>query len=190
MVAEWAREMSVEELAKMAASGDDRALDRLLRQVAPDVLRRCSAILLHRDDAEEACQDVMVRVARGIGRFEGRSKFTTWLYPIVTNCVRQTYRSLKKRQPENGTAELPVDVPDSRRTSVIAGARIDLLEALERLEKRMPDAVEPFVLRDLADLDYHEITQRLGLPESTLRFRTHEARKFVRQHLRERTSPI
>jgi RNA polymerase sigma-70 factor, ECF subfamily len=174
---------TLDELAALARAGDSRALDELLRRIRPDVLRRCAAILLYRPDAEEACQDAMLQVARHIGGFEGRAKFTTWLHPIVTNCVRRTYGSLKRRQAEQAVPDVPAQTPDPRRTSVIAGARIDILEAIERLERRMPDMVEPFMLRDLADLEYKDIVARLGLSLPTVKFRIHEARKFVRGYL-------
>lgn len=177
-----AGEISLDELARIAGGGDSHALDSLLRRIRPDVFRRCAGILLHRPEAEEACQDVMLQVARHIGAFEGRARFTTWLHPIVTNCVRQTYRSLRRRAVEHVSAQVPV-VPDARRTSVIAGARVDVLEAVDKLEQRMPDLVEPFLLRDLADLEYSEIARRLDLSVPTLKFRIHEARKFIRQQL-------
>lgn len=169
---------TLDELAAVAGTGDVRALEALLRGIRPAVLRRCCALLPCRDDAEEACQDAMLQVARKIDTFDGDSAFTTWLHPIVTDCVRQTYRSLKRRQ-----AEVTAPAPDPWRTSVTAGARIDLLEAVERLERSMPAAVEPFLLRDLADLDHAEISRRLGLPVPALRQRIAEARRFVRQHL-------
>lgn len=178
-------EISLDELARIAGTGDSRALDSLLRRIRPDVLRRCAGILLHRPEAEEACQDAMLQVARHISTFEGRARFTTWLYPIVTNCVCQTYRSLKRRARETAAPQPPAQV-DARRTSVIAGARVDILEAVEKLEQRMPNLVEPFLLRDLADLEYSEIARRLDLSIPTLKFRIHEARKFIRQHLAER----
>lgn len=183
MVLERGDGMSLEELARIAGSGDDHAVDILLRRIHSDVLRRCASVLSFRTDAEEACQDAMLQVARHIGSFQGRSKFTTWLHPIVTNCIRHTYRSLKRRSGEQPIHTLPVQLPDARRTSVIAGARIDVLEAIERLEERRPELVEPFLLRDLADLEYSEIAERLELSMSTLKFRIHEARKFVRRHL-------
>jgi len=130
----------------------------------------------------------MLQVARGIGGFEHRARFTTWLYPIVTNCVRQTYRSLVRQAAEHVDPASLADVPDPRRTSVIAGARIAILDAVERLERRRPNVVAPFLLRDLADLEYSEIADRLGLSVATLKFRIHEARTFIRQQLTESAS--
>jgi RNA polymerase sigma factor (sigma-70 family) len=173
----------VEELALRAAGGDAAALDALLRQIEPDVLRRCARFLPYLQDAEEACQDVLLQVARGISRFEGRSRFSTWLHVIVANCSRQTYRSLKRRAHEQATAEPPSHRPDPRTTSVIAGSRLDLLDALESLERRRPDLVAPLVLRDLSQLDYAAIAEHLQLPLGTVKSRVHHARQHIQQAL-------
>ncbi|WP_433271328.1 RNA polymerase sigma factor [Actinosynnema sp. CS-041913] len=174
---------TLDDLAARAAAGDQRALDSLLRRIRPAVLRRCGAMLLYRVDAEEACQDVLLQVARAVGSFEGRSAFTTWLHVVVANCVRDTYRALRRRADEAAPAEVLAQRPDPRTTSVVAGARIDLLDAIERLEQHNADLAAAFVLRDIADLEYADIAERLAIPVSTARFRIHEARKFVRLRL-------
>ena len=171
-----------EELAQRAAKGDREALNALLRVIEPDVLRHCSRFLPCRQDAEEACQDALMQVARNINRFEGRSRFTTWLHVVVANSSRSTYRSLKRRSMEQG-GELPDQRPDPRRTSVIAGSRVDILDAMEDLERRKPDLIEALVLRDVSQLEYSEIATQLGLPLGTVKSRIHEARKQVRQTL-------
>jgi RNA polymerase sigma-70 factor (ECF subfamily) len=172
----------VEELARRAAAGDAAALDPLLRAIQPRVLAQCAAFLPCRQDAEEACQDVLVAVTRNITRFEGRSRFSTWLREVTANSARGTYRSLKRRSAEVLPAE-PPDRPDPRTTSVIAGSRLDLLEALDQLERDRPQLVRPFVLRDLCEMEYVEIAQRLDLPLGTVKSRIHEARGLVRQSL-------
>jgi RNA polymerase sigma-70 factor (ECF subfamily) len=63
---------------------------------------------------------------------------------------------------------------------VIAGSRLDLLEALEVLGARNADLVEPLVLRDVGELDYNEIARLLDVPLGTVKSRIHEARKLVR----------
>jgi RNA polymerase sigma factor (sigma-70 family) len=173
----------LEALARRAAAGDTRALTDLLAAIRPGVLRRCARFLPCFQDAEEACQDALWQVARTIDRFEGRSLFTTWLYVVVANSARQTYRSLKRRSAEQSYDAPPIDRPDPRTTSVIAGSRLDFLDALERLEARRPDLVAALVLRDVCQLDYAEIAGHLGIPAGTVKSRIHQARSDVREFL-------
>jgi RNA polymerase sigma-70 factor (ECF subfamily) len=173
-----------EELAVKAAQGDQGALNELLRKIEPDVLRHSARFLPCRQDAEEAAQDALLQVARNIHRFEGRSRFSTWLHVVVSNSARSTYRSLKRRSVEQA-GELPQQRPDPRRTSVIAGSRVDILDAMEDLEARKPDLIQALVLRDVSQLEYAEIAEQLKLPLGTVKSRIHEARKQVRQTLGE-----
>ncbi|MEU7611767.1 RNA polymerase sigma factor [Micromonospora sp. NPDC049204] len=175
---------SIEELARRAATGDSAARDALLAAIGPRVLEQCGRFLPCRQDAEEAAQDALVQVARHIERFEGRSLFSTWLHVVVANCARQTYRSLRRRAAEQPSPLLPVEVADPRTTSVIAGSRLDLLDALDRLEAHRPELVTALVLRDLCQLDYQEIAEQLGIPVGTLKSRIHHARRHVRESLR------
>ncbi|MFI5683326.1 RNA polymerase sigma factor [Streptomyces sp. NPDC051636] len=172
-----------EDLARRAAAGDPAALERLLTEVRPEVVRRCGRFLPCREDAEEAAQDVLLQIARRISTFEGRSRFSTWLYTVVANCARQKYRELKRHAAEQPVALEPSACVDPRTTSVIAGSRVDLLEALERLEREHPHLVAPLVYRDICQLDYAEVAERVGIPLGTLKSRLHEARKQVRPWL-------
>ncbi|MFR9775322.1 RNA polymerase sigma factor [Micromonospora sp. MS34] len=173
----------IELLARRAAAGEARALDALLAGIGPDVLRQCGRFLPCLQDAEEACQDALLQVTRNITRFEGRSKFSTWLHVIVANCARQTYRSLKRRAAERTDGELPMSLPDPRTTSVIAGSRLDLLDALERLDAHRPNLVSALILRDLCQLDYDEIASQLAMPVGTVKSQVHRARQHVRRSL-------
>lgn len=173
-----------EELARRAAGGDGAALEELLAAVRPEVVRRCGRFLPCREDAEEAAQDVLLQIARRISTFEGRSRFGTWLYTVVANCARQKYRELKRRAAEQPAAIEPSQHVDPRTTSVIAGSRIDLLEALDRLEREHPQLVAPLVYRDICQLEYAEVAERVGIPLGTLKSRLHEARKQIRPWLR------
>ena len=170
---------TLEELAAGAAAGDREALERLLAEIQPRVRRICGRMLIHPEDAEEATQDALLLVATKIGGFAGRSKFTTWLHAVASNSARSTYRSLKRRAAELPTDELP-NAPDPRTTSVIAGSRLDLLEALEVVAVDHPELVEPLVLRDVQQLDYQEIARLLDIPLGTVKSRIHTARHAVR----------
>ncbi|MFJ6071905.1 RNA polymerase sigma factor [Streptomyces sp. NPDC093065] len=171
-----------EELARRAAAGDAASLDELLVGIRPEVVRRCGRFLPCREDAEEAAQDALLQVARKIGTFEGRSRFSTWLYTVVANCSRQKYRELKRRSAEQPAVIDDSQQVDPRTTSVIAGSRLLLLDALDRLEREHPQLVAPLVYRDLCQLEYAEVAERVGVPLGTVKSRLHEARKRVKSY--------
>jgi RNA polymerase sigma-70 factor, ECF subfamily len=175
--------VDLDALAARAAAGDKDALDQLLAEIQPRVRRICGRMLLYPQDAEEACQDALMLVATRIETFQGRAKFTTWLHAVASNNARSTYRSLKRRSLELPSDDLPTDA-DPRTTSVIAGSRLDLLDALEVLGAQRPELVEPLVLRDVQELDYNEIASLLDVPLGTVKSRIHAARTAVRPLLR------
>jgi len=178
-------EAELRALAARAVDGDSAAMDEILRRVQPLVMRRSARMLPCLQDAEEASQDALTSIARKIGSYSGTGSFTGWVAVIATNSARQTYRTLKRRSAEMATEILP-EAYDPRTTSVIAGSRIDLLEALESMEKTNPALVEAFVLRDLGTLPYNEIAEQLGVPLGTVKARIHDARAVMRGHLAEK----
>jgi RNA polymerase sigma-70 factor (ECF subfamily) len=170
----------LEILARTAAAGDPVALHTLLVAVGPDVLRLCARFLPHREDAEEACQDTLLALARGITGFEGRSSFRTWLHRLAANRARSTYQRLRRRFDIEASGTPLPDAADPRRTSVVAGTRLDLLDALECLTS---DLAESVTLRDVLGLSYREIAELQRVPEGTVKSRIHEARRRLRQKL-------
>jgi RNA polymerase sigma-70 factor (ECF subfamily) len=172
----------LEQLAARAAAGDESVLPELLHAIRPQVQRRVAKFLPCHEDAEEAAQDTLLTVATKIHTFKGTGTFAAWLTVVATNCARQTYRSLKRRSVEQSAEVLP-ESADPRTTSVIAGSRLDLLEALDALELNYPQLVQPLVLRDLGAMSYSEIADELHMPLGTVKARIHQARKQVAQRL-------
>jgi RNA polymerase sigma-70 factor (ECF subfamily) len=170
-------------LADRARAGDKHAMDDLLRQVHPRVLRICRSVLPYSADAEDAAQEALLNVATKIGTYSGRSSFSTWVHSVAANSARSTYRKLKRTAQAAHNPET-MDKPDPRTTSVIAGTRLDLLEALEILERDRPQMVTPLVLRDIYGLSYEEIAAEVGAPLGTVKSRIHDAREVVRPLLR------
>ena len=68
---------------------------------------------------------------------------------------------------------------------MIAGTRLDLLEAMETLEREHPQFVEPLLLRDVYGLPYEEIAKLVGAPLGTIKAQIHHGRKLVRPMLAE-----
>jgi RNA polymerase sigma-70 factor (ECF subfamily) len=176
----------LDDLARRAKAGDRDALEQLLGAVRPRVLSVCRGVLPHLADAEDACQDALLNLADKLDTWNGRGRFTTWMHVVALNCARSTYRRMRRQAVAADPQEHgPLDRPDPRTTSVIAGTRLDLLEAMERLERDHPQYVEPLLLRDVYELPYDEIATLLGLPLGTVKANIHRGRTLARPLLRE-----
>jgi RNA polymerase sigma factor (sigma-70 family) len=84
--------VTVDELARRAADGDRDALAALVRELQHPMYRLALRFLGHPEDAEDACQEILVRIVTRLGTFEGRSKFTTWAYTVATRSLLRTRR--------------------------------------------------------------------------------------------------
>ena len=172
----------IDALARRAQDGERHALDDLLAAVRPRALAVCRGVLPHSGDAEDACQEALLSVATRIGSWNGRGRFTTWLHVVALNSARTTYRRMKAQATPSDV--LPLERPDPRTTSVIAGTRLDLLEAMDTLERDHPQVVEPLVLRDVYGMAYDEIAGLLDVPLGTVKAQIHTGRKLARPLLR------
>ena len=171
----------IDDLAHRAQDGDAGALDDLLRAVRPRALNICRGVLPYTPDAEDACQEALINIANKIGTWGGRGRFTTWMHVVAVNSARTTYRRMKNQAvPADPSSAGALERPDPRTTSVIAGTRLDLLEAMETLEREHPQFVEPLLLRDVYGLPYEEIAQLVGVPLGTVKAQIHHGRRLTR----------
>ena len=133
----------IDDLAHRAQDGDRDALEVLLGAIRPRALNVCRGVLPYTPDAEDACQEALINIANKIGTWGGRGRFTTWMHVVAVNSARSTYRRMKNQAvPADPTSYGALERPDPRTTSVIAGTRLDLLEAMETLEREHPQFVE------------------------------------------------
>ena len=172
----------IDELARRAQGGDRDALEQLLGAIRGRTLNVCRGVLPYTPDAEDACQDALLKIATKIGSWGGRGRFTTWTHVIAVNSARSTYRRMRNQAVATDVME--THNPDPRTTSVIAGTRLDLLEAMETLERAHPQYVEPLLLRDVYGMSYDEIAEQVGAPLGTVKAQIHHGRKLVRPLLR------
>jgi len=174
----------IDELARRAQAGDRDAMESLLAAVRPRTLNVCRGVLPYSPDAEDACQEALIKVAEKIGSWNQRGRFTTWLHVVAVNSARSTYRRMKNQAVASDPGESQaMQRPDPRTTSVIAGTRLDLLEAMETLEREHPQFVEPLLLRDVYGLPYEDIAQHLEIPLGTVKAQIHHGRRLVRPML-------
>lgn len=168
----------IDELARRAQAGEPHAIDDLIRAIEHRVLAVCHGVLPYRGDAEDACQEALLAIARKIGGWRRTGRFTTWMHVVALNAARTTYRRLKHQAVPSDTG--PLDRADPRTTSVIAGTRLALLEAVEQIEASHPQYVEPLLLRDVYELPYDEIARLTGSPLGTVKAQVHHGRKLAR----------
>jgi RNA polymerase sigma-70 factor (ECF subfamily) len=178
----------IDVLARRAKDGDRDAMEDLLGTVRPRTLNVCRGVLPYGPDAEDACQEALINVANKIGSWNQQGRFTTWLHVVAVNSARSTYRRMKNQaiasDPQDSMA---MQRPDPRTTSVIAGTRLDLLDAMEALERDHPQFVEPLLLRDVYGLPYEEIARLVGAPLGTVKAQIHHGRKLVRPMLQDKS---
>ena len=174
----------VDDLARRAQAGDAAALEAVLAAIRPRTLNVCRGVLPYTPDAEDACQEALLNIATKIGSWGGRGRFTTWTHVVAVNSARTTYRRLKNLATPTDFEDGAHDRPDPRTTSVIAGTRLDLLEAMETIERDHPQYVEPLMLRDVYGLPYDEIAALVDAPLGTVKAQIHHGRKLARPLLR------
>jgi RNA polymerase sigma factor (sigma-70 family) len=83
-------DLGLDDLARRAADGDRVALADLVRGLQHPMYRLALRFLAHPQDAEDATQEILIRIVTHLGSFEGRAKFTTWAYTVATRSLLRT----------------------------------------------------------------------------------------------------
>lgn len=163
------------DLAGAAAAGDRAAFESLLRRHYDRIHALAWQLTGSRSDAEDVAQDVCCALVAKIGTFRGEARFTTWLCGIVYNACRDLRR---RRRSLTGLAD---------RLALFAGLAaapdgrdlydaIWLKSAIARLKPAYRDAA---VLVAGQQLSHAEAAEILGVAESTVSWRMHEARRLL-----------
>jgi RNA polymerase sigma factor (sigma-70 family) len=100
---------ALDELARRAAEGDREALSELVREIQHPMYRLALRFLGNPDDAQDACQEILIRIVTRLGTFEGRSKVSTWAYTVAVRSLLRTRKRLYEQAvlgPEQYAAAL------------------------------------------------------------------------------------
>lgn len=120
-------------------------------------------------DGQDATQEALIAIVRGLARFSGRAKFSTWAYRVATNAALDELRRRSRRPvPAVAGAEDRVAASPSADDPAAVVVRLDLDAALAQLPEEFQ---APVVLRDVAGCDYAEIGSILQMPPGTVRSR-------------------
>lgn len=163
-------------LIARARNGDAQAFGALIENQYDRIYRTAWKWCGNRTDAEDIAQDVCMRLGQAIAGFDGRSAFSSWVYRITLNAVRDMQRAgMRRRQNVDSFAEIaPEDHPAEQED---AATSRQLWAAVRNLPEKQRDAV---LLVYAEELSHAAAAEIMGIKEATVSFHVHEARKTLR----------
>ena len=147
-----------------------RAYEELMRRYQATLYNVCARYLGNDRDADDVSQEIMLKVLYGLKKFEGKSKFKTWLYSITYNeCITQYRKEKRKKRLMDALSLNPVDEASEEETPVITEDK-----SLDRwlLNVNQIDR-EIIILRFVAELEFQDIANimHLGLSATKMRYK-------------------
>ncbi len=178
----------VETLIQRCLHGDQQAWEEIVRMHRRRVFNLAYKFVGRHEEAEDLTQDIFLKIFKSLDSFDRRANFQTWLISVSRNLCIDHYRSVRK---ERETIDRHVDASELSPRSHDPGPmakleqrdRVDLLrEALSALPETLRSAV---VMRDLKEMSYQEIADRLKLPEGTVKSRINRGRHELARRIRQ-----
>jgi RNA polymerase sigma-70 factor (ECF subfamily) len=189
------RHLPDDALIAQAKSGDNLAFTELVRRYEETVYRFSYKICRDKEKASETLQDTFVNVFRKLKSFDGKSKFSTWLYTIVTNNCLMKHRKRKSDELEESleaydharhtedTVQRPELVSSEHSPADIVIGK-ELRDILETAMLKLPEDYRVvFVMRDIEGRSSEETAGVLGLSNEATKSRLRRARAFLRDQL-------
>jgi RNA polymerase sigma-70 factor (ECF subfamily) len=178
---------SIDSVIQRCLAGDQDAWAAIVRQHWRKVFNIAYKFTGKHDEAEDLTQDVFLKIFRSLDTFDRRANFQTWLVSVSRNLCIDHYRSVRK---ERETIDREID-PGELAPSTPAPSPIAALEQQDRvtLLKRALAGLPPtlrsaVLLRDIQELSYQEIADRLRLPEGTVKSRINRGRTELARQIR------
>jgi len=184
------------EAVSLCKEGNVDAFESLVGKYQKKMFNIAYRMIGNYEDACEIVQDTFVSAYKGVKNFEGKARFSTWLYAIVVNLSRNRLRQLKiQRSREAFSIDDPVGADDAEVKREIASYEPSILERLERkdVQRNVQDCIdtldnelkEVLVLRDIQGFSYDEITDMLKIPVGTVKSRLFRAREALKDCLKK-----
>jgi RNA polymerase sigma-70 factor (ECF subfamily) len=173
-------------LVRRAQAGDRGAFEELVRRHADRLHAVVLRFVADREAAQEVTQETFLRAWRGLGRFQRRSRFFTWLYRIGINEAKRR----AEREPSDRTVSLDeepiLEAPDWSEAPETRAEQSNLRRVLEDSIRALPiEYRAPVILRDVEGLTTEEAAEVMELSEAAFKSRLHRARLVLRRALDE-----
>ncbi len=180
----------VAELAARAATGDRKAMNRLLRELEPAIQLQLGRYHLSRDERADAMQNALLKVARGLASFRQDARFSTWLFRLTENEALMFLRSRKRRAGRLVTGLLLDELGALPAMRVDRPAELDFCAArsagrVRRAIANLPPSYGAALeAHYFDDLDLQESSRKLGVSEAAVKSTLWRARARMRSVLR------
>jgi RNA polymerase sigma-70 factor (ECF subfamily) len=183
------------DLVKRCQSGHTEAFDELVTRYRTRVFSMIYNMVHSEQDAWDLAQDSFLKAWKSIGRFRGQSSFYTWIYRIVMNV---TIDWLRKKKIKGGDAEFDDAIqlreidPASKtvpKTEALPHQLMERDEIRARIDNAIaqlsPEHRAVILMKEIDDMQYHEIAETLGCSIGTVMSRLFYARKKLQNLLRD-----
>ena len=164
--------------------GDANAFETLVLEYEKNVYNIALRMTGNSEDAADMTQEAFIKAYNSLQSFRGDSKFSVWLYRIVSNVCLDFLRS-KNRRPtvslsveDDDGEDAQLDVADESQSPELLLDRKLTRDSVRRgLDSLPPDYRQILLLREIQGLSYDEIAQALSLEVGTVKSRIFRARK-------------
>jgi RNA polymerase sigma-70 factor (ECF subfamily) len=175
------------QLIQLVREGDLSAWGELIQIHQDRLYNSILRVVGHRDRARDVVQDAFIQAIENISRFDGKSRFFTWLYRIAFNRAMSMYRKHKLEVSldvarENAGDETMATSQDQPEDRVLHSELVD--EVHQALEQLSGEHRAVIVLREIEGCEYEQIAEILDISLGTVRSRLHRARAEMRRLLR------
>jgi len=181
------RDVRDEDLIVMVQEGQKRAFDEIVFRYKGRLYSFIMRMVKEPALAEELTQETLIRVYIHAAKYREIARFSTWVFTIATNLVRNKMRQRSRRpnmislNPAPDDDEMPVDPADTRADTSARVQREELGRLIAEATEKIPERYRiPFLLREVEQLSYEEIQQVTGLKLGTVRSRINRARTRFR----------
>ncbi|MCX6627148.1 MAG: RNA polymerase sigma factor [Candidatus Solibacter sp.] len=179
------RVIALEDDARLAISGNRAALERLVGALQDNIYGLALRMLCNREDAEDATQEILVRIVTRLSQFDFRSRLTTWAYRVAVNYILDVRKSAVerlhlsfKRFAEDLTGGLGLEAPAETEHSLLieevkVACTLGMLQCLDRPHRLV------YVLGEILEMPGPEAAEVLSIDPALFRKRLQHAREAI-----------
>ena len=180
-----------QQLIADARKGDVAAFEALIGEHQKRIFSIAFRVAGNPEDAADMAQEVLIKIFRNLGKFQGNSKFSTWVYRVATNTCLDELKKLRRhtaysldQELETEEGSVAAELADEAPTPEESAERRDLQRVVsEAIGMLSEDHKKAILLRDMQGFSYEEIANILQCSVGTVKSRINRARAQLKKIL-------